>query len=340
MERPPEPRISTLRGRAGSCPAAGASLYASQSCRRCRTAGDGTGDRGCREPSAAPPGTAPAPESHTPQPQPAAPLPLGPNLRPHTQPHRCDRSPADPTHSPSPSPSIHLCPTAPSTAPLVQCDPRHGGLGSTLVPQAHLFWHCHPPAAGPALSPRRHRRAPPGPWGRRGAQGGTGRCRGAVRHLHPSPTQGPSPAPTPRPPEEGFVLVHEALVGAVVGVGEERGPAGGQAARLHREAVVLRRDEAAPRVLVQAGLVVPAVPVPGAGSGGVRHPQAARTLRRLPALPQPPLTSSCRCGRQWPRRLAGAPGRPRRRAWAGGPPARCAGRPLSAGRAAGPRGRC
>lgn len=59
------------------------------------------------------------------------------------------------------------------------------------------------------------------------------------------------------------MLVDEALVGAIVGIGEEWEPAGREAACFHCEAVVLRRDEAALRVLVQAGLVVPAVPVTG-----------------------------------------------------------------------------
>lgn len=73
------------------------------------------------------------------------------------------------------------------------------------------------------------------------------------------------------------MLVHEALVGAVVGIGEERQPAGREAARLHREAVVLRRDEAALRVLVQARLVVPAVPVP-AWRDGCQAAPASQTL--------------------------------------------------------------
>lgn len=55
----------------------------------------------------------------------------------------------------------------------------------------------------------------------------------------------------------------KALIGAIVGVGEEWGPAWRQAAHLHCKAMVLRRDEAALCVLMQAWLVVPTVSIPG-----------------------------------------------------------------------------
>mmetsp|Transcript_2843 Transcript_2843/g.11166 ORF Transcript_2843/g.11166 Transcript_2843/m.11166 type:complete len:585 (-) Transcript_2843:4-1758(-) len=54
-------------------------------------------------------------------------------------------------------------------------------------------------------------------------------------------------------PWPGFV--RDALVGAVIGVREKRCPAGGQGGFVHREAVVLRRDVAASRSQVDAGLV-------------------------------------------------------------------------------------
>lgn len=74
------------------------------------------------------------------------------------------------------------------------------------------------------------------------------------------------------------MLVDEALVGAIVGVGEERQPGGREAAHVHSKAVVLSRDEAALRVLVQAGLVVPTVPKPGQ-----RHRGQAAPAARAPA---------------------------------------------------------
>lgn len=71
--------------------------------------------------------------------------------------------------------------------------------------------------------------------------------------------------------------MHQPLIGAIVGVGEERCPTGGQTARLHCKAVVLCRDEAALRVLVHARLVVPTVPIPGGGEVGTEHHSPNRT---------------------------------------------------------------
>lgn len=56
--------------------------------------------------------------------------------------------------------------------------------------------------------------------------------------------------------------MHDALVGVVVGVGEEDVPAGGQRVGVDGEAVVLAGDEAAVRPLVDARLVVAAIAVP------------------------------------------------------------------------------
>lgn len=83
------------------------------------------------------------------------------------------------------------------------------------------------------------------------------------------------------------MLVDKALIGAVVGVGEEGCPARRQAACLHCEAMVLRCDEAAPRVLVQAWLVVPTVPIPGVAGQMAVSPRAAGTPVWSP-LPQNP----------------------------------------------------
>lgn len=78
--------------------------------------------------------------------------------------------------------------------------------------------------------------------------------------------------------------MHQPLIGAIVGVGEERCPTGGQTARLHCKAVVLCRDEAALRVLVHARLVVPTVPVPGGGGGGHRTSLTQPNTRTPPEL--------------------------------------------------------
>lgn len=63
-------------------------------------------------------------------------------------------------------------------------------------------------------------------------------------------------------PEDGLAVVHDALVGVIVGVGEEDVPAAGQRVGVDGEAVVLAGDEAAVRPLVDARLVVAAVAVP------------------------------------------------------------------------------
>lgn len=54
----------------------------------------------------------------------------------------------------------------------------------------------------------------------------------------------------------------DALAALVVGVGEKDIPALGQRAGVHGEPVVLRGDVAAARALVDAWLVVTAVPIP------------------------------------------------------------------------------
>lgn len=63
-------------------------------------------------------------------------------------------------------------------------------------------------------------------------------------------------------PEDGLGVVYDALVGVIVGVGEEDVPAIGQRVRVDGEAVILAGDEAAVRPLVDARLVVATVAVP------------------------------------------------------------------------------
>lgn len=65
-----------------------------------------------------------------------------------------------------------------------------------------------------------------------------------------------------RRPEQGLGVVDDALVGVVVGVGEEDVPVLRQRVRVDGKAVVLAGDEAAICPLVYAGLVVTTVPVP------------------------------------------------------------------------------
>lgn len=62
-------------------------------------------------------------------------------------------------------------------------------------------------------------------------------------------------------PEDGLCVVHDALIGVIVGVGEEDVPAFGQRVRVDGEPMVLAGDEAAVGSLVDAGLVVAAVTV-------------------------------------------------------------------------------
>lgn len=63
-------------------------------------------------------------------------------------------------------------------------------------------------------------------------------------------------------PEDGLGAVHDALVGVIVGVGEEDVPAIGQRVGVDGEAVVLAGDEAAVRPIVDARLVVATVAIP------------------------------------------------------------------------------
>lgn len=62
-------------------------------------------------------------------------------------------------------------------------------------------------------------------------------------------------------PEERLVVVHDALVGVVVGVGKEDIPVIRKALRIHCKAVVLGRDKATLGALMDARLVMAAVPV-------------------------------------------------------------------------------
>lgn len=70
------------------------------------------------------------------------------------------------------------------------------------------------------------------------------------------------PAACGRRPEQGLGVVHDALVGVVVSVGEEDVPVLRQRVRVDGEAVILAGDEAAVRSLVYAGLVMTTVTVP------------------------------------------------------------------------------
>ena len=72
-------------------------------------------------------------------------------------------------------------------------------------------------------------------------------------------------------PEERLCVVHDALAGLVVGVGEEDVPVRGQGQGVHSEAVVLAGDEAALRALVDAGLVVASVTIPEDVGGGAHY---------------------------------------------------------------------
>lgn len=65
-----------------------------------------------------------------------------------------------------------------------------------------------------------------------------------------------------RRPEQGLGVVYDALVGAVVGIGEEDVPVLRQRVRVDGKAVILAGDKAAICSLVYAGLIVTTVPVP------------------------------------------------------------------------------
>ena len=73
-----------------------------------------------------------------------------------------------------------------------------------------------------------------------------------------------------RLPEQGMHVVYDALVGVVIGVGEEDVPVRGERVGVHSEAVVLTGDEAAICSVVDAGLVVASVTVPERRTSGVR----------------------------------------------------------------------
>lgn len=68
-------------------------------------------------------------------------------------------------------------------------------------------------------------------------------------------------------PEERFGGMNDALVGLVIGVGEEWAPAIGQSAGIHSEAMVLGGDVAAQAVFIHAWLVVATIAVPDNTSG-------------------------------------------------------------------------
>lgn len=63
-------------------------------------------------------------------------------------------------------------------------------------------------------------------------------------------------------PEDGLCIVYDALIGVIVGVGEEDVPAFGQRVGVDGEPMVLAGDEAAVGSLVDAWLVVAAVTIP------------------------------------------------------------------------------
>ena len=68
-------------------------------------------------------------------------------------------------------------------------------------------------------------------------------------------------------PEERFGGMNDALVGLVIGVGEEWAPAIRQSAGIHRKAMVLGGDVAAQAVFIHAWLVVATIAVPDNTSG-------------------------------------------------------------------------
>mmetsp|Transcript_71914 Transcript_71914/g.192008 ORF Transcript_71914/g.192008 Transcript_71914/m.192008 type:complete len:299 (-) Transcript_71914:536-1432(-) len=86
--------------------------------------------------------------------------------------------------------------------------------------------------------------------------------------------------------EDGQRHVDDALVGEVVLVAEQGGPALGQARLVHREAVVLRRDEAVLGPHLSARLIVPAVAIGqlvrlGSGRQGQKLMAKANAENRL-----------------------------------------------------------
>lgn len=99
----------------------------------------------------------------------------------------------------------------------------------------------------------------------------------------------------PGSPEEGQAVVDDALIGMVIGVGEERKPACRQGVRFHGKPVILGCQEAAPRARQQARLVVASVPIPGGGSMLTHRPLSLSfTPGPNPALiTLRALTSSC-----------------------------------------------
>lgn len=104
-------------------------------------------------------------------------------------------------------------------------------------------------------------------------------------------TAGPRPE-APGSPEEGQAVVDDALIGMVVGVGEERKPACRQGVCFHSKPMILGCQEAAPGARQQARLVVASVPVPGDGSMLSHRPHSLSfTPGPNPALRT--LTSSC-----------------------------------------------
>lgn len=76
----------------------------------------------------------------------------------------------------------------------------------------------------------------------------------------------PLPEPSLCSPEEGQAVVDDALIGMVIGVGEERKPACRQGVCFHSKPMILGCQEAAPRACQQAWLVVASVPIAGDGS--------------------------------------------------------------------------
>ena len=68
-------------------------------------------------------------------------------------------------------------------------------------------------------------------------------------------------------PEERFGGMNDALVGLVIGVGEEWAPAIRQSAGIHSKAMVLGGDVAAQAVFIHAWLVVATIAVPDNTSG-------------------------------------------------------------------------
>lgn len=130
---------------------------------------------------------------------------------------------------------------------------------------AYRIWKRCPPC-GLLQCWERRQTGWPGLWGRPCVLDGTERW-GGKQHikLNWKTNQFVDSSSQLPEPEQGFCVVYDALVGVVVGVGEEDVPVLRQWGGVYSKAVILAGDEAAICRLVYARLVVTTVPVPESG---------------------------------------------------------------------------